>query len=246
MRQRLLLRTAIVAAGIAVISGCHPVGLSDSSETDTVVTVKAHAYDYTKNRTYDMPDTVADLCGKDINPPPRDAGAGGEGGQSGGTPVSDLVDCEAITHTFDPLILDTVRKNLESLGYVHVAADATEPPDVVMLVGALAANNWFAYTAYPWYWYYPGYGYWYDYYYGWNAYYPYYPVTAVVNYPTGTLLMNLVSLKDADATDHRIPSIWLGSINGLLSSGDVGATDRITTNIDQAFMQSSYLHAGKE
>lgn len=243
MRQRLLLRMAIVAAGTAVTCGCHPVGLSDSSETDTVVTVKAHAYDYTKNRTYDMPDTVADLCGKEIGPPPTD---GGEGGAGSGTPVSDVVDCEAITHTFDTLILDTVRRNLERLGYVHVAADATEPPDVVMLVGALAANNWFAYTAYPWYSYYPGYGYWYGGYYGWDAYYPYYPVTAVVNYPTGSVLMNLISLKDANRETQRIPSIWLGAVNGLLSGGDVSATDRITSTINQAFAQSSYLHAGKE
>jgi len=243
MRQRLLLRMAIVAAATAGTGGCHPVGLSDSSETDTVVTIRAHAYDYTKNRTYDMPDTVADLCGKELGAPPTD---GGEGGDGNGTPVSDVVDCEAITHTFDTLILDTVRRNLESLGYVHVAADATEPPDVVMLVGALAANNWFAYTAYPWYSYYPGYGYWYGGYYGWDAYYPYYPVTAVVNYPTGSVLMNLVSLKDADPAKQRIPSIWLGSVNGLLSAGDASTTTRITTTINQAFAQSSYLRAGKQ
>jgi len=239
MRQRLLLRMAIVAAGTAGTGGCHPVGLSDSSETDTVVTVKAHAYDYTKNRTYDMPDTVADLCGKELGSRPPDGGEGGDG-----TAVSDVVDCEAITHTFDTLILDTVRRNLEQLGYVHVAADATEPPDVVMLVGALAANNWFAYSAYPWYSYYPGYGYWYGDYYGWDAYYPYYPVTAVVNYPTGSVLMNLISLKDAHP--DKIPSIWLGAVNGLLAAGDASTSSRITSTINQAFAQSSYLRAGKE
>jgi hypothetical protein len=244
MRQNMPLRLAIAAVGAAGLGACHPVGLSDSSETDTVVTIRSSNYDYSKNHTYDMPDTVADLCGKTIGPPP-DGGVGGEGGQ-GGIPVSDLIDCEAITHTFDSLILDTVRQNLESLGYVHVAADATEPPDVVMFVGALAANNWFAYTYYPWYAYYPGYGYWYDYYYGWGGYYPYYPATAVVNYPTGTVMMNLMSLKDADPEQHHIPSIWLGSINGLLSAGDVSASSRITSTIDQAFAQSPYLAAGKQ
>ncbi len=238
MRQRLLLHVAIAAAGTLGLEACHPVSLSDSSETDTVVTIRAHAYDYAKNRTYDMPDTVADLCNKTVTPGP-DAGAAGEGGQAG-TPVSDLVDCENITHSFDSLILDTVRQNLEALGYVRIAKDSGELPDVVMLVGVLAANNWFAYTYYPWYTYYPGYGY-----YGWGGYYPYYPVTAVVNYPTGTILMNLVSMKDGEADQKRAPSIWLGSINGLLSSGDSTATDRITSSIDQAFAQSTYLEAGK-
>jgi hypothetical protein len=244
MRQRLLLRVAIAAGGAVGLGACHPVGLSDASETDTVVTFQAHGYDYSKAHTYDMPTTVADLCGKTVNGP--DAGAGGEGGGGSGIPVSDLVDCEPITHTFDQLILDTVRQNLEARGFVHVAADATEPPDVVMLVGVLAANNWFAYTYYPWYAYYPGYGYWYDYYYGWGGYYPYYPATAVVNYPTGTLMMNLISLKDADPNKQRIPSVWLGSINGLLSTGDVSASGRITSSINQAFTQSPYLQAGKQ
>jgi hypothetical protein len=242
MRHQLLLRIAVFGAGAAGLGGCHPVGISDSSETDTVVTVRAHAYDFSKNRTYDIPDTVADLCNASVKPPPPDGG----GGEGGGIPVSSLVDCENLTHAFDSVILDEVRRELEGLGYVRIDKNANEAPDVVMLVGGIAANNWVAYSAYPWYYYYPGGGYWYDYYYGWGVYYPYYPVTAVVNYPTGTIVMDLVSLKDADPSRKRIPSIWVGAINGLLAAGDVNATTRIQSTIDQAFAQSQYLRAGKE
>jgi Domain of unknown function (DUF4136) len=220
---------SVVPVALVGLFGCHPENLNDASETDTVITARAHGYDYSTTKTYDLPDTVADLC-EAVNT----AGDAGEAG-AGNRPPIGTIDCESPTHSYDTLILNTVRQNLEARGYVQVSEGST--PDVVMLVGTIASNNWVVYQSYPWGWYYPGY-------YGWSGYYPYYPYTTAVNYMTGTVVMDLVSLKDADLTTLKAPSIWYGAINGLLQTGAVATTTRITTNIDQAFAQSEYLEAG--
>jgi len=226
------LRSTILVTAAASLFGCYPSTINDASETDTVVTRKAKDYDYSGNRTYDMPDTVADLCKADNLP---EAGVGGEG------PTRPNLDCNEITHTFDDQILKEISRNIEALGYTRVDHDAGEKPDVTLLVGALSSNNWVAYSYYPW----DYYCYYYPYYCGWGIYYPYYPVTSVVNYPTGSLVMELVSLKDADNDEQRTPSIWTGTVSGLLSQGSETAASRINSSIDQAFAQSSYLKVGK-
>jgi hypothetical protein len=227
------LRSMILATAAASVLACHPVGIDDASETDMVITRKAADYDYSRNLTYDMADTITDLCTVDPSKFP-----GGEGGSGGERPASGL-DCNEINHNFDDTILAEIRRHIEALGYVHVDKDAGETPDVALLVGAISSNNWVAYTYYPW-WYYPYYPY-----YGWGIYYPYYPTTSIVNYPTGSLVMDLVSLRDADEDEKRTPSIWTGTIAGLLVQSDSSATARINTTIDQAFAQSPYLKVGK-
>ena len=230
MGQTRGLRSTILATAAAVsLFACHPVGIDDASETDMVVTRKATDYDYSGNRTYDMADTITDLCGYDANELPKPDGA------AGARPSSDL-DCNELNHNFDTQVLAEIRRNFEALGYVPVEAGKTA--DVALLVGAVSSNNWVAYTYYPW-WFYPYYPY-----YGGGIYYPYYPTTSVVNYPTGSLIMDLVSLKDTD--DKRTPSIWTGAISGLLAQGDTSAAARINTTIDQAFAQSPYLKVGNQ
>jgi hypothetical protein len=228
-----IVRSMILAAGASLLA-CHPLGIDDASETDTVVTRKAKDYDYSANLTYDMPDTIADLCTIDGSKLP-DGGSAGEGSRPN-------LDCNEITHAFDTTILKEIAREFEALGYRRVDSAAGEKPDVAMLVGALASNNWVAYSYYPWY---PYYGGWPPYY-GWGIYYPYYPATSVVNYPTGTLMMELVSLKDADTDNQRTPSIWSGAISGLLAQGETTAATRINTGIDQAFAQSPYLKVGNQ
>jgi len=222
----------LLTAAASLFASCHPTGIDDASETDMVITRKAKDYDYSGNKTYAMPDKIADLCNFDPSKLPiGEAGAGGQGP----TPNPDL-DCNEITHAFDSAILAEIRRNLEDLGYVAVDPSAPETADVALLVGALSSNNWVAYSWYPWYPYYPWNPYW-----GWGIYYPYYPTTSIVNYPTGSLLMELVSLKDADREQLRTPSIWTGAISGLLADGETTAATRVNATIDQAFAQSPYL-----
>jgi len=232
MAQSWGFRSTILASAAASLFACHPAGIDDSSETDVVVTRQAKDYNYSQNKTYDIPDEIVDLCTVDPNKFP-DAGAAGEG------PTPPDLNCNEVTHKFDATILKEIEDHLKELGYTHVADGET--PDVVMLVGALSSNNWVAYTYYPWnYWY----GWWPPYY-GWGGiYYPYYPVTSVVNYPTGSLTMELVSLHDADPDNHRTPAIWTGYISGLLAQGDQSSATRIDKTIDQAFAQSPYLKVG--
>ena len=230
------LRSTILLTAAACLLACHPSGIDDASETDTVVTRRAQDYVYSGNRTYDIPDKIADLCDLDTSDLPN-----GEAGAAGArpNPFPDGLDCNKITHIFDAQILADIERHLQDLGYERVAAGAT--PDVAMLVGAVSSNNWVAYSYYPWSYY----CYWNPYYCGWGGYYPYYPTTTVVNYPTGTLLMDLVSLKDADSDTRRTPSIWTGSVSGLLADSDVDSVTRINRTIDQAFAQSAYLKVGK-
>jgi hypothetical protein len=231
-------RSTILAGAAASLLACHPAAIDDSSETDVVVTRKAQDYDYSKNLTYDMPDSIADLCTIEPGKLPV---PGGDAGASGRPDDAPNLDCNEITHAFDSAILAEIRRNFEALGYKRIDKASGEKPDVALLIGALSSNNWVAYTWYPWdYWYYYWPGYW-----GWGIYYPYYPTTSIVNYPTGSLVMDLVSIKDADSDQHRTPSIWTGYISGLLAQGEQSSAARIDKTIDQAFAQSAYLKVGK-
>src|SRR6478735_12389113 len=226
-------RSTILLAAAASLFACHPAGIDDASETDTVITRKAKDYDYTVNRTYYVPDTIADLCKVDPDKFPI-----GQAGASGDGDLPDL-DCNEITHIYDSAILDDIKRHMEQLGYERVSKEDAATADVALLVGAVSSNNWVAYSWYPWY---PYYGY--PPYWGWGIYYPYYPTTSIVHYPTGTLMMELVSLKDADREQQRTPSIWTGTVSGLLAQGDVDTVTRVDNTIDQAFAQSAYLKVG--
>jgi hypothetical protein len=230
------LRSTILVTAATCLLACHPAGIDDAAETDTVVTRRAKDYDYSSNLTYDMPDSIADLCNFDTSQLP-----GGEAGAAGARPsrFPDGLDCNEITHAFDDVILAQIARDFEDLGYRRVDSASGAKPNVALLVGALSSNNWVAYSYYPWY---PYYGW--PPYYGWGIYYPYYPTTSVVNYPTGSLVMELVSLKDADIEQQRTPSIWTGTVSGLLASSDTDTATRIKTTIDQAFAQSAYLKVG--
>jgi len=232
MGQTRGLRSTIVITAAASVFACHPAGIDDASETDTVVTRKAQDYDYkASNHKYYMPDTIADLC--KVDPDKYPIGQAGAPNDDEDLPE---LDCNEITHLYDAAIIKEIEKHMTALGYERVAKDQAGTADAALLVGAISSNNWVAYTWYPWYPYYPYYPYW-----GWGIYYPYYPTTSIVNYPTGTLKLDLVSLKDADRQELLVPSIWTATISGLLADGDTTAATRVDSTIDQAFAQSPYL-----
>jgi hypothetical protein len=232
MGQTRGLHTSILLTAAASLFACHPASIDDASETDTVVTRKAKDFDYkSSNGKYVMPDTIADLCKVDPDKFPI-----GQAGASGDDDRLPDLDCNEITHIYDTTILKDIEKHMTALGYERVAKEDVATADAALLVGAISSNNWVAYSWYPWY---PYYGY--PPYWGWGIYYPYYPTTSVVNYPTGTLSMELVSLKDADPSAQLVPTIWSGTISGLLASGDTSSATRVDTAIDQAFAQSQYL-----
>jgi Domain of unknown function (DUF4136) len=125
-------------------------------------------------------------------------------------------------------ILAAIDANMNSLGWTK--ADISTKPDVLVTPAAWTSTTYFYSYWYDW-WYGGYYGGWY----GW--YYP--PYYTVSSYTTGTMVITIVDPNEETPTG-RSETKWLSAINGLYSgSYDI---NRVTTYIDQAFEQSSYLN----
>jgi len=143
-------------------------------------------------------------------------------------------------HTYDDQILSTLETNLNNLGWTRLENSAGVKADVVVLAtaqeviyGSCAAYCWYC----DWGWY-PGWGYyppaWGP---GWGWGYP----TDVIcsSYNTGTLVVSITEPNQAH--DNTLPIAWVGILNGLLEGSSASIGSRITTNINQMFVQSPYL-----
>ena len=121
------------------------------------------------------------------------------------------------------------------MNYGWIEAAATDTPDVY-----IEASSWnskvVGVTYYPGYGY-PGYGYPGWGYPGWG--YPSYG-TSYYSYTTGTVMMNMLDVKNYAFDDSAPVIMWTGGLNGILSSGS--SASRITRDINQAFGQSPYLN----
>lgn len=210
------------------IGACYPEPLT-TGEMDVVVTVKDPDRNYSKLKTYALPDQVFDLC--EIA---QEIGEGGAAGFSNDDDDRDDDACEDVNHRFDDDVLETIADNLEDLGFVP--ALNPEDADVVVLPGVTAQDNWYVYYPYC------------DYYYGyyWYPYCWYYPWAATaVNYPVGSLVLYMLAPSEADEVARRMPIAWVGVVRGLLSSSSDSNAERVQAGIDQAFAQSRYLGEGK-
>ena len=137
-------------------------------------------------------------------------------------------DCIPISRQFDDQILDKVEAEMNALGYTRVAFDENNPPDVLVEVSAVARQGYAIIGSYCdwWYWYYPYY-----------CYYP--PAWTAVEYETGTVFVTLTD-PDRANSENRIPIVWAGVVNGVLSNASANA-QRALDGIGQAFAQSPYL-----
>ena len=119
-------------------------------------------------------------------------------------------------------VLDQIDKNMQSRGFVKVAANAN--PNLGIQV--LYFQNTTVYTYYYnyWGWYYP--------------YYPYYP-TYYSSYTTGMANIELVDLKNIDPVNQRAYMRWNAFIRGILNEGHT--TSEVTGKVDQAFIQTPQL-----
>ena len=138
--------------------------------------------------------------------------------------------------TYDTYIIQLVRSNMAVRGYTEISDPTVTEPDFLIMCLATRRNNYVAYQSYPWW----GWG---GYYGGYWGYYPWYPSTTVYNYPTGSLLINLVDPKLADDAEKLLPVVWVAGINGLLDDNAVNIRQRLSSQISQAFEQSPYLIA---
>jgi hypothetical protein len=225
----ILSNSLIAIAGMVILHGCYPNDDALSySETDITLTGYYDSVDFTKLKTYYLPDTVF---------PVRD----------------DTTDKSPVPNS--DLILSEIEKNMTNYGYTRVYFDdEVEEPDLMVAVAAISVTT---VTVGWWYPYYPGWGWgwgwgWYksserdtDYWYGYPGYYPpgwgWGGVPYYSSYTTGTLLMEMSNPEDYRVVDGDtvVPMYWAGAVSGVLSGGD--NTSRISGGIDQAFIQSPYL-----
>jgi hypothetical protein len=208
----------LVASAIGV-GACGFSGLT-TSETDVAVTVQDEDRDYSKYRTYSLTREIIDLCevvGEDDAFP------------LGGSAGVELDNCFEVDHVHDEAALDAIDTNMKARGFKKVAAG--ESPDVTLLVAVVARDNWY---------YAPGY-WWCDPYYH-SCWYP--PSGYLYNFPTGTLLLNMVD--NSESTEEKLSSAWFAAMSGLYARArDKTGTQRIQDVIARAFNQSPYLEVGK-
>ena len=212
LRTRSVLSLAL-ALGAALLAGagCYP---GDTPVADITVTLHDTGKNFKASySTFALPDSAVIDIGN-----PDDPGY------------------QPIEHNFDAQIFARIRNNLTARGWVEIPEEQITPsnrPDVVVLVSALVATST-AVSGYPPYWgWWPGWGY---PGYGWG-----YPCCwTVVQYTTGTLLLDMLAEKDADPISQITPVPWAARMNGLVNKSNVSAS-RLEKVIDQAFTQSPYL-----
>jgi len=197
---------------------CYPGGPTDLSELDVVVTSYDVAFDFSKPKTYALPDSVAHL---------------GDPNEAGYVELS---------RDYDDLILQRVEAELNAIGWTRELDPETNGADVFVLPSAVGSTTWVLssyYPSYPGWGWYPGWGYYPGYGpgYGWG-YPPYYTATS---YSTGTLFIDMVDPSAADPVEMTIPVRWTGTLSALLGSSAAPTDQRITDGIQQAFVQSPYL-----
>lgn len=212
--MRLRLRHAALAATAAFsLAACYPDDITDASQLDTVTTLYDNKKDFGSLGTYVLLDTIVFI----------------DADGSGGDDESD------ISHAFDDEILSAVRRNMNTAGYTELPASQTAQADLTVQVAATSQTT--VGFVYDWWYYWGWYPYWPGYAPGWGWGYP--PVSVAYAYQTGTLLMAILDTKHGDPTTERIPVVWLGAVNGVLTGS--AQLSRITDGIDQAFKQSPYL-----
>jgi hypothetical protein len=204
---------AFAIAALTLFASCYPGDQLTVEEADVVVTLFDDTADFASLRSYAMPDSIIHLVDGDAE--------------------------DTITRDFDDEILAQVVSNMGAVGFTREGDPADA--DVLLLV-AIAVNEQIGYTGYPWGghwgWYYPyppGFGW------GW---YPWYGGgSSIYMYRTGTIFMQMLDPARADSTEAKVPTIWIGALNGIVEGDNI--EERIMDGITQAFAQSPYLGEGK-
>jgi hypothetical protein len=197
----------------ALFAGCYRDEPVYTSDLDLVVTNYQKDFAFSTKTTFSLPDSVVLISDENY-----------DGTISYAKP------------TYGNTILAEIRSNMLANGWVEVDKNAN--PDVIILPSVSQTTNVFYYYSYSyWSWYYPS-----SYYPGgWGWYYPgyYFPPTTST-YKTGSVFIQMTDPSNA-ATSDQLPVVWTAVINGLLEGNTTSIQGRISTSIDQAFKQSSYL-----
>jgi len=134
-------------------------------------------------------------------------------------------------------LINRVKSNMDARGYVNRSIDSTADLGInIFTVNQLNQSD----VITPGYWWgYPGYydpGYWGCY----NCYY-YYPFSYSYTYNTGTVIIEIMDLKNVSLNNDKVKIIWTGMGNGLLADYISTNVQYALNSIDQAFIQSPYI-----
>ncbi len=133
-------------------------------------------------------------------------------------------------------LLNQIVGDMQSRGYTKVDRK-TGNPNLGINVGVVKITNVSYY--YPgWYW---DYGYYNPAYWGYPSYeywYPYYP-PEVTSYSTGTVIIDMVDLKNAPLHNNKIYVVWVAIIRGLMTG--YHTTQDVLDNVDQCFAQTPQI-----
>ena len=133
-------------------------------------------------------------------------------------------------------LLNQIVGDMQSRGYTIVDRK-TGNPNLGINVGVVKITNVSYY--YPgWYW---DYGYYNPAYWGYPSYeywYPYYP-PEVTSYSTGTVIIDMVDLKNAPLHNNKIYVVWVAIIRGLMTG--YHTTQDVLDNVDQCFAQTPQI-----
>jgi hypothetical protein len=184
-----------LSATVVVLQSCYPYDDRTASDSDVVATFYEKGTNFAGLVNYAMSDTIFTFSSNGQN----------------------LIPNDDISSTNTTAILNSIKSNLTSMGFVD---KTTTPAEADVVIAAIVTSStWVSGGCYGGY-----YSYWYP-------YYSYcYPVA--YTYTTGTLLIVMVD-NQASIT------VWIAGINGIIS-GTV-TNSRISSDINQAFNQSPYL-----
>lgn len=196
----------IIGAATALASAllaCYPSPDLGIQDFDTVITVRTEGVDFGEFSTYAVPDTV-------ISRP----------------------DSSRVSKELTDLIVGDIHRNMTQLGYQLEPDPANNPPDVVVIAGAITEDQYGAWLGYPfmggWQWYVGG-------------SIGYSPVNVVYQYSLGTVTMDMVDYRDVPPDSASYSAVWTAAISGPLQRNVDNRAQRITDGIDRAFEQSPYL-----
>ena len=135
-------------------------------------------------------------------------------------------------------LIQAYRINMEKAGFIYTPSN----PDAdlgVQLTYVIKTERYVKYYDDPYWWLdYPGYwpsGYWGN----WTGYY--YPRPVVYTYTTNARLADIVNLTGEQDAGKPLEVLWTSYIGGPASSSLQLDIQRLTSAVDQAFVQSPYL-----
>ncbi|HZB13752.1 MAG TPA: DUF4136 domain-containing protein [Chryseolinea sp.] len=141
---------------------------------------------------------------------------------------NDTILVAASNNSFYPRkVLERIMQNMDDRVYTRVSRD--EDPDLGVNVYVVEDLNVFQQIIDP--------GYYYPYYYGYGSYYSY-PYINTYAYNTGTLIVEIVDLKNV-TPDNKVRVIWNAYMGDVYSALNI--EEQSLEAIDQAFVQSNYL-----